>query len=101
MIALGHGYAKSRIHKGRLNPVNQIKSLFTICHITLQLQTQNVLQLEKEAFTIFYALQQSDQYLCDFEFIIRTAHKPLKYIMDSHYRTKDSTLDHTHLWLQL
>ena len=42
----------------------------------------------KEAFTFFYALQKLDQYLHDSEFVIRTDHKPLKYIMDSPVQNK-------------
>ena len=35
-------------------------------------------------------------------FVIRTDHKPLKYMMESpSIEQKDSTLDHKHLWLQL
>ena len=36
----------------------------------------------KEAFAIFYALQKLDKYLHDSEFVNRTDHKPLKYIID-------------------
>ena len=44
--------------------------------------------IEKEAFAIFYALQKLDQHLHDSEFVIRTDHKPLKYIMDSPVQNK-------------
>ena len=71
MIALRHAYAESRIHKGRLNQMNQMKSLLTICHINLQLHRQTGLQLKKEDFVIFYALQNLDQNLHDSEFVIR------------------------------
>ena len=58
--------------------------------------------IEKGSFTFFYALQKLDQYLHNSEFVIRTDHKPLKYIMDSpSTEQKDSTLDHKHPWLQL
>ena len=39
--------------------------------------------IEKECFTIHYALQKLDHYLHNAEFVIRTDHKPLKYILDS------------------
>ena len=39
--------------------------------------------VKKEAYAIFYALQNLDQYLHESEFVIRTDHKPLKYIMES------------------
>ena len=44
--------------------------------------------IEGEAFAIFYALQKLDHYLYDCEFVIRTDHKPLKYIMDSQVQKK-------------
>ncbi|CAG2216830.1 unnamed protein product [Mytilus edulis] len=37
--------------------------------------------IEKEAFSIHYALQKLDHYLHGAEFIIRTDHKPLKYLL--------------------
>ncbi|XP_060071985.1 uncharacterized protein LOC132551825 [Ylistrum balloti] len=39
--------------------------------------------IEKEAYAIHYALQKLDHYLHNAEFVIRTDHKPLKYILDS------------------
>ena len=60
-----------------------MKNLFTICHIKLQLHRQTGLQLKKEAFAIFYAVQKLDQYLHGSEFVTRRDHKPLKCIMDS------------------
>ena len=56
--------------------------------------------IEKEAYAIFYALQKLDQYLHESEFVIRTDHKPLKYIMESpHSEQKNSTLDNKSLGL--
>ena len=43
---------------------------------------------KKEPFAILYALQKLDQYLHDSEFLIRTNHKPLMYIMDSPIKNK-------------
>jgi hypothetical protein len=39
--------------------------------------------IEKEGFAIYYALQKLDHYLHNARFVIRTDHKPLKYILDS------------------
>ena len=39
--------------------------------------------IEKEAFSIYYALQHLDHYLHGAEFVIRTDHKPLKYLLTS------------------
>ena len=38
---------------------------------------------KKETFAIYHALQKLGQYLFDSELVIRTDHKPVKYIMDS------------------
>ena len=39
--------------------------------------------IEKEAFAIHFALQRLDHYLHNAEFVIRTDHKPLKYLLDA------------------
>jgi hypothetical protein len=39
--------------------------------------------VEKEAFAIHYALQKLDHYLHNAEFVIKTDHNPLKYILES------------------
>ena len=44
--------------------------------------------IEKEAYAIFYALQKLDQYLHESEFVIRTGHKSLNYIMESPIQNK-------------
>ncbi|KAK6173844.1 hypothetical protein SNE40_017230 [Patella caerulea] len=44
--------------------------------------------IEKECYAIHYALQKLDFYLHDAEFIIRTDHKPLKYLLDSPMNNK-------------
>ena len=44
--------------------------------------------IEKEAFAIHYALQRLDHYLHNAEFIIRTDHKPLKYLLDAPMQNK-------------
>ncbi|CAG2254460.1 Retrovirus-related Pol polyprotein from transposon 17.6,Transposon Ty3-I Gag-Pol polyprotein,Transposon Ty3-G Gag-Pol polyprotein,Retrovirus-related Pol polyprotein from transposon 297 [Mytilus edulis] len=48
--------------------------------------------IEKEAFSIHYALQKLDHYLHGAEFIIKTDHKPLKYLLLSYNVTKITTL---------
>ena len=44
--------------------------------------------IEKEAFAIHYALQKLDHYLHNAQFIIRTDHKPLKYLLDAPMENK-------------
>lgn len=39
--------------------------------------------VEKEAYAIHYALQKLDYYLHNAEFVIKTDHKPLKYLLES------------------
>jgi transposase InsO family protein len=38
--------------------------------------------IEKEGFAIYYALQKLDHYLHNAQFVIKTDHKPLKYLLD-------------------
>ena len=44
--------------------------------------------IEKEAFAISYALYELNQYLHGSDFVIRTDHKPLRYIIDSPVQNK-------------
>ncbi|MCG8033371.1 MAG: DDE-type integrase/transposase/recombinase [Candidatus Thiodiazotropha taylori] len=44
--------------------------------------------IEKEAFAIHFALQKLDHYLHNAEFVIKTDHKPLKYLLDSPIQNK-------------
>lgn len=44
--------------------------------------------IEKECFAIHYSLQKLDHYLHNAEFIIRTDHKPLQYILDAPMQNK-------------
>lgn len=39
--------------------------------------------VEKEAYAIHFSLQKLDYYLHDAEFVIKTDHKPLKYLLES------------------
>ena len=41
------------------------------------------LTIEKEAYAIHYSLQKLDHYLHGADFIVRTDHKPLKYLLES------------------
>ena len=68
------------------NELNE-KYIHALSHKLTASQT-NWPTIEKEAFAIFYALQKLDQYLHDSEFVIRTDHKPLKYIIDSPVQNK-------------
>ena len=47
--------------------------------------------VEKEAFAIHFALQKLDYYLHNSQFVIRTDHKPLKYLLESPMQTRKST----------
>ena len=58
------------------------KPIYYLSHKLTTNQTK-WLTIEKEAFTIFYALKKLDEYLHDTDFIIRTDHKCLKCILDS------------------
>ena len=44
--------------------------------------------VEKECFAIHFALQKLDYYLHNSQFVIRTDHKPLKYLLDSPMQNK-------------
>ena len=44
--------------------------------------------IEKEAFAIHFSLQKLDHYLHNAEFVIKTDHKPLKYLLDSPMQNK-------------
>ena len=42
----------------------------------------------KEAYAIHFAIQKLDYYLHNFKFVIKTDHKPLKYLLESHMQNK-------------
>ena len=42
----------------------------------------------KEAFAIHFGLQKLDHYLHNFRFVIRTDHKPLKYLLEAPMKNK-------------
>ena len=44
--------------------------------------------VEKEAFAIHFALQKLDYYLHNSQFVIRTDHKLLKYLLESPVKNK-------------
>ena len=44
--------------------------------------------VEKEAFAIHFALQKIDYYLHNSQFVMRTDHKPLKYLLESPTQNK-------------
>ena len=48
--------------------------------------------IEKEVFAIHYSLQKLDYYLHNARFVIRTDHKPLKYLLESPIQNKKISL---------
>ena len=44
--------------------------------------------VEKEAFAIHFGLQKLDYYLHNAQFVIRTDHKPLKFLLESPMQNK-------------
>ena len=44
--------------------------------------------VEKEAYAIHFSLQKLEYYLHNYQFIIRTDHKPLKYLLESPMQNK-------------
>lgn len=70
------------------NPnVRNEKPLFFLSHKLSDTQTRWSV-VEKEAYAIYYALQKLDAYLHGASFIIRTDHKPLKYVLESPMQNK-------------
>jgi len=63
------------------------KPLYFLSHKLSDSQTRWS-TVEKEAFAIHYALQKLDHYLHNSEFVIRTDHKPLKYLLESPMQNK-------------
>ena len=63
------------------------KPIYFLSHKLSDTQTRWSV-IEKECFAIHYALQKFDHYLHNAEFIIRTDHKPLKYILESPMQNK-------------
>ena len=49
--------------------------------------------VEKEAFAIHFALQKLDYYLHNSQFVIRTDHKPLKFLLESPMQNKKIQLE--------
>lgn len=65
----------------------KIKPLYYLSHKLRDTQTRWS-TVEKEAFAIHFALQKLDHYLHNAKFIIRTDHKPLKYLLDAPMKNK-------------
>ncbi|CAG2253191.1 unnamed protein product [Mytilus edulis] len=63
------------------------KPIYFLSHKLSETQTRWS-TVEKEAFAIHYALQKLDFYLHGANFIIKTDHKPLKYLLDSPMKNK-------------
>ena len=75
------------------------RSLFTILSKT-QCKWSTV---EKEAYAIHFALQKLDHYLHGAQFVIKTDHKPLKYLLESpiYAEQGDTFMCIEHGWFQL
>ncbi|CAC5415434.1 unnamed protein product [Mytilus coruscus] len=67
--------------------VKNEKPIYFLSHKLSDTQTRWS-TIEKEAFSIHYALQKLDHYLHNAEFTIKTDHKPLKYILESPMQNK-------------
>ena len=66
---------------------NEEKPIYYLSHKLSQSQAKWS-TIEKEAYAIYYALQKLDHYLHNAQFVIRTDHKPLKYILDAPMQNK-------------
>ena len=66
---------------------NNEKPIFFLSHRLSRTQEKWPI-IEKEAYAIHYALQKLDHYLHGAEFVIKTDHKPLKYILESPMQNK-------------
>lgn len=66
---------------------NNEKPIYFLSHRLSKTQ-QKWPVIEKEAFAIHYALQKLDHYLHGAEFIIKTDHKPSKYLLESPMQNK-------------
>ena len=67
--------------------VRNEKPLYYLSHKLSDTQTRWS-TIEKEAFAIHYALQKLDHFLHNAKFVIRTDHKPLKYLLESPMQNK-------------
>lgn len=67
--------------------IRREKPLYYLSHKLSDTQTRWS-TVEKEAFAIHFALQKLDHYLHNAKFVIRTDHKPLKYLLDAPMKNK-------------
>ncbi|MCG8049023.1 MAG: reverse transcriptase domain-containing protein, partial [Candidatus Thiodiazotropha endolucinida] len=67
---------------GRDPELKNEKPIYYLSHRLSDTQTRWS-TIEKEAFAIHFALQKLDHYLHNAQFVIKTDHKPLKYILDT------------------
>ena len=63
------------------------KPIYYLCHKLSRSQCKWSV-VEKEAFAIHFALQKLDYYLHNSHFVIRTDHKPLKYLLEGPMQNK-------------
>ena len=68
--------------EGTLPNVKNEKPIYYLSHKLSKTQCKWS-TIEKEAFAIHYSLQKLDYYLHNARFVIRTDHKPLKYLLES------------------
>ena len=62
-------------------------SIYFLSHRLTKTQ-QRWLLIEKEAFTIMYALKKLDYYLSGVVFTIKTDHQPLRYLLEAEWTNK-------------
>ena len=63
--------------------------LYFLSHKLSHTQTRLPI-IEKECYSIYYALQKLDHYFHNSQVIIKTDHKPLQYLLDSPIQNKRS-----------
>ena len=74
-------------NEGALPNVPNEKPIYYLSHKLSKTQCKWS-TVEKEAYAIHFALQKLDHYLHGAEFVIKTDHKPLKYLLDSPIQNK-------------
>ena len=67
--------------------VNNEKPIYYLSHKLSRTQCKWS-KVEKEAYAIHFALQKLDHYLHGAQFVIKTDHKPLKYLLESPMQNK-------------
>ncbi|CAG2220461.1 unnamed protein product [Mytilus edulis] len=82
------GACLTQLQKSPIEGENEVeRPIYFLSHKLSDTQTRWS-TIEKEAFAIHYALQKLNHYLYNAEFVIKTDHKPLKYILESPMQNK-------------